>query len=153
MSKFIHRDCTEEATALFSSFVERHGFAYEVDTDAPVEVLWHIPAQERLSLPLTLGLQNWDELNFGVEDFWSYFFPFDAVASEFEKILDQWVTGDARVAVVGRRARTLQIRDGEGWKSVYWADQFPLFQKLFGIQRRVWATVENDPDYSNSTMT
>ena len=153
MSKFTHRDCTAEANALFHRFVERHGFTHEVDTAAPVEVLWHIPAQEGLSFPLTLGLQNWDELNFGVDDFWSYFFPFDAVASDFEQILDQWVSGNARVAVVGKRARTLQTRDGDDWKSVYWADQFPLFQKLFGFQRRMWATVENDPSHSNSTMT
>ncbi|MDP2046859.1 MAG: Sua5/YciO/YrdC/YwlC family protein [Deltaproteobacteria bacterium] len=41
-----------------------------------------------MSLPLTLGLQNSDELNFGVADFWSYFFPFDDVAREFGDHLD-----------------------------------------------------------------
>ena len=64
--------------------MKRPGLTHQVDTEALVELMWHIPAQKGLSLPLTLGLQNWDELNLGVEDFWSYFFPFENVAEKFE---------------------------------------------------------------------
>ena len=146
MGKFVQRDRTEEATALFTRFVERHGFAHEVDADAPVEVMWHIPAQKGLSLPLTLGLQNWDELNFGVDDFWSYFFPFDGVAQEFDQILEQWVAGDARVGVTGRRGRILQVRDGDEWTTVYKANTMPFFRS------KPREFICNDPNYSNSTM-
>ena len=145
--KFVRRECTEEATALFTRFVERHGFTHEVDSDAPVEVMWHIPAQNGLSLPLTLGLQNWDELNLGVEDFWSYFFPFDDVAEQFELILDRWVAGDARVGITGKRGRILQLRDGDEWKAVYKASTLPFFTP------KPKAFIQNDPTYSNSTMT
>jgi hypothetical protein len=145
--KFVHRDCTIEATALFTRFIERHGFTHDVDTNAPVEVMWHIPAQKGLSLPLTLGLQNWDELNLGVEKFWSYFFPFDDVAQRFEQILDKWVAGDARVGITGRRGRILQVRDGGEWETVYKADTLPFFRP------RPKEFIFNDPTYSNSTMT
>lgn len=84
-------DHTAEAEALFRRFAERHGLAYEAETGVPTEVCWTFPEQPKLSMPLTLGLQNCDELNFGVSDFWSYFFPFEDVAEEFERAIDAWV--------------------------------------------------------------
>jgi hypothetical protein len=116
------RDHTAEAEALFHRFADRHRLTYEVETGVPMEVCWTFPVQPKLSFPLTLGLQNGDELNFGVSDFWSYFFPFDAVANKFEHVLDAWVAGDARVAVTGFRSRLLQVRDGARWKTVYGAN-------------------------------
>ena len=86
-----------------------------------MEVCWTFPEQEGLSLPLTLGLQNLDELNFGVSDFWSYFFPCEAVAGKFESILEAWVAGDARIAIMHGRGRLLQVREGDHWKTVYGA--------------------------------
>lgn len=62
-------DYTQEATALFAHFAERHRLAHIVEPDAPIEMLWEFPEQRGLSLPITLGLQNGDELNFGVVDF------------------------------------------------------------------------------------
>lgn len=132
-------DCTAEAEALFRHFAERHGLSFEVETGVPMELCWTFPEQARLSLPLTLGLQNVDELNFGVGDFWSYFFPFKEVADQFERILDAWVKGEARVAIVGRKGRILQIRDGKRWKSVYHAN------RLLPIWRPVLQTVQNEP--------
>jgi hypothetical protein len=108
--------------------------------------MWHVPRQEGLSFPLTLGLQNWDELNLGVEDFWSYFFPFDDVAQQFELILDKWVAGDARVGITGRRGRILQLRDEDEWKTVYQANTMPFFKP------KPRAFIYNDPTYSNSTI-
>ena len=66
------RDYTQEAEALFARVAERHSLRFEIDASAPVEVLWRFPKQEQLSLPITLALQNNDELNFGVAKFWSY---------------------------------------------------------------------------------
>lgn len=117
------RDFTNEAETMFRDFANRHGLLYEIET-APMEVCWTFPKQPKLSLPITLGLQNADELNFGVSDFWSYFFPFEEVADKFERILDAWVQGEARVAIVGRKGRILQVRDGRRWKSVYHANRF-----------------------------
>jgi len=77
-------DYSEEAAALFARFAERHRLIYSVEPDAPIEVLWEFPEQQGLSFPVTLGLQNGDELNFGVADFWSSFFPFERSASTFE---------------------------------------------------------------------
>ena len=121
------RDFTGDAQALFSRFAVRHGLTYEVETGRPLEVCWTFPKQPKLSLPLILALQG-DELNFGVSDFWSYFFPFDQVADHFEHILDAWVAGDARIAITGFQSRLLQIQEGGRWKTTYWADGlvFPL---------------------------
>ena len=115
-------DYTTQAEALFGRFAERHGLAYETITGAPIEVCWAFPEQSKLSLPLTLGLQNGDELNFGVADFWSYFFPFEDVVEEFERAIDAWVVGEARIAVTRFRGRLLQVRKGTQWKTVYCAN-------------------------------
>lgn len=115
-------DYSEEAIALFTRFAEKHRFAYRVEPDAPIEVLWEFPAQDGLSLPITLGLQNGDELNFGVSGFWSYFFPFEGVASHFEYVLDAWVKGDARVVHVALGGRALQLLYAGEWKTVYKAN-------------------------------
>jgi len=116
------RDYTAEAQALFRRFAERHELTYEVAEGVPIEVCWTFPEQPKLSLPLILGLQNRDELNFGVGDFWSYFFPFERVAAGFEEVLDAWVAGTARVAVMHGRGRLLQIQDGDTWRAVYGAN-------------------------------
>src|SRR5260370_113658 len=96
---------TEEATALFSGFARRHGLDH-LEVDAPVEVMWEFPTQKRLSLPLTSGLQNNGELNFGVPGFRSYFFPFPRIAEEFESCFDAWLLRQARIV---RRRRFAQI--------------------------------------------
>ena len=147
MKREYGQDYTEEAIALFTRFVGRHGFTHEVEIGAPVEVMWNIPAQPGLSLPIILGLQNYDELNFGVADFWSYFFPFNRVYERFERYLDLWVSSDARVAETGPVGRVLQIREGKRWKSVYAAN------RMLPVWRKPRALVLNDPTYSNSTMT
>lgn len=66
------RDCSTEAIELFTRFAARHGLTH-MKIDAPVEVFWEFPVQAKLSHRIVLGLQNNDELNFGVGDFWSYF--------------------------------------------------------------------------------
>ena len=113
------RDYTKEADALFKRFANRHELQYSVTPDAPIEVMWEFPEQPKLSLPIILGLQNLDELNFGVSDFWSYFFPFPDVAEHFESILDAWVKGEARMGTTGRHSRILQVRKDELWETVY----------------------------------
>lgn len=121
-------DYTREAEVLFTRFAERHGLTYLVETGVPMEVCWTFPEQEKLFLPVTLGLQNGDELNFGVSDFWSYFFPFERVADTFERMLDAWVMGEARIAIMRGPGRLLQVREEGEWKSLYGADGclFPL---------------------------
>ncbi len=115
-------DYSKEAAALFARFAERHRLVCSVEPDAPIEVLWEFPAQPGLSYSVTLGLQNGDELNFGVADFWSNFFPFQKSASTFEQALDAWVVGDARIVRVALGGRALQLLDNGRWKTVYRAN-------------------------------
>jgi hypothetical protein len=116
------RNFTREAEELFRRFANRHDLTFAVDTDPSIEVLWTFPAQTKLSMSITLGLQNNDELNFGVSDFWSYFFPFDKVVDTFDRILDAWVAGEARIGVIGWRGRVLQLREHDEWTTVYKAN-------------------------------
>lgn len=114
------RDFTLEAEELFAAFAARYGLRYRVDDKAPMEVCWEFPVQQGLSEPIILGLQNSDELNFGVGKFWSYFFPFPKKVAEFGRILDAWMAGEARV-VSRLFGEELQLRDGASWRKVYGA--------------------------------
>lgn len=97
-------------------------------------------------MPITLGLQNEDEMNFGVSDFWSYFFPFEDVVEDFERILDAWMRGEARVAKTGWRSRMLQVRKGERWETVYGANGC-----LFPFRWTPFSFVANEPNHRPST--
>lgn len=123
-------DYTNEATKLFTRFAERHDLCYDMDTEAPIELLWTFPVQEGLTFPITLGLQNGDEINFGVSDFWSYFFPFEDTAQQVERVLDAWMIGEARIAITGPWGRVLQLWDHGRWTTVYRANRYlPLWRK------------------------
>jgi hypothetical protein len=125
-----HRDYTDEATKLFERIAAKHQLIYEVEDQAEVELLWSFPVQPKLIQSITLGLQNWDELNFGVERFWSYFFPFEDVAERFEFILDAWVEGRARIGIVGLGGRMLQLEENGVWQIAYSANIFlPAWRK------------------------
>jgi hypothetical protein len=126
----VRRDYTAEASALFARFAERHSLHFEIDHDAPIELLWTFPVQPGLLRPLTLGLQNRDELNFGVEDFWSYFFPFQKAAARFEQIIDAWLKSQARILVTGRRGRVLELLEDGEWVAVYRANRILPFKGL-----------------------
>lgn len=137
------RDYSPEAEALFGRLAQRHGLRFEVDTTAPMEVFWTFPEQDRLSLPVVLALQNNDELNFGVGDFWSYFFPFDKVAEEFEGAINAWVVGRARIAGISPWTDALQVKCDETWQTVYRATGLlprfkrrPVIQNLTGGAHR-----------------
>jgi hypothetical protein len=132
-------DYSEEATALFADFAERHRLVYSVESDAPIEVLWEFPEQQGLSFPITLGLQNGDELNFGVVDFWSNFFPFDTSANIFERALDAWVAGYARIVRVAFGGRALQLLEGDRWTTIYRANC------LLPVPRNPKRTIVNQP--------
>ncbi|HEU0045585.1 hypothetical protein [Sphingomonas sp.] len=132
-------DYSDEATALFTRFAEAHRLAYSVDPNAPIEVLWEFPTQDGLSLPITLGLQNGDELNFGVAGFWSYFFPFERSAPQFERLLDAWAGGEARVVLAALGGRALQLLDKGQWKTVYRANC------LFPVPKNPRRTITNQP--------
>lgn len=64
-------------------------------------------------------------MNFGVENFWSYFFPFPDVEKKFEELIDAWVEGRARIvpkAGLLRQVLELQVLEGSGqWKGAYGA--------------------------------
>ena len=121
-------DFTEQAAALFARFASKHGLTYMVG-NAPVELLWTFPVQSKLTHPIVLGLQNNDELNFGVGGFWSYFFPFEDKHVEFEKVIDKWVEGNARIiSMAGILIQTLelQVLENGRWNTAYAAKSLAL---------------------------
>lgn len=131
---------TVEAEAVFRRFAGRYGFSYEIETGSPMELCWLFPEQRNLSTEIILGLQNGDELNFGVDGFWSYFFPFDDVVDDFKKLLDTWALGNARVAMVDDAAGMLQLQENERWVTIYRANLIVPFW------RRPKRIIQNCPE-------
>lgn len=112
-----------EAKSLFTRFSQRHELSYSVKEDE-IDVWWEFPVQDKLSWPVTLMLQNADELSFGVPGFWSYFFPFPSIAEKFQAYIDDWVCGRARMVrhpgLIRLTARTdLEVLADGNWTRVY----------------------------------
>lgn len=115
-------DYSDRARALFERFAQQHRLSLVDTRSSQVEVLFELPVQPGLKHALTLGLQNLDELNFGVEHFWSYFFPYEEVEAEFENILAEWMAGRARVVRFRGRGRDLELLKGGEWTPIYRAN-------------------------------
>ena len=118
-------DRLAEAEAMFVAIAERRGVAITRVDNPHVDLEIRIDGDEGLAvLPVTLGLQNSDELTFGVGEFWASFFPFDAVKGLFEKAVEGWFTGQTRFVYFWRGGRLVRIdmqvrlKDGS-WQKVY----------------------------------
>jgi len=131
------RDNSEAARALFADLLSVRGLAHERDDDAPVDVLWRIPVQPGLSVPMTFGLQNADELNLGIGQFWSYLFPFENAQADFRRLALGFIDGKCRVCEWRRRGvlykRTLEEPAGDAWRVAYTDFTRPL-PVLFGAK-------------------
>jgi hypothetical protein len=130
-------DNTSAAIELFARFAARHGLTYNV-RDTPPDPYWLFPVQPGVSLPFGLGLRGRDELNLEVEDFDTYIFPFESEQSYFEKIIDSWVRGEARIVekyTVFRRTLELQLLESGRWVLGYGGVRtFGIFPKLAGTE-------------------
>lgn len=114
-----------DAISLFTRFSQRHELTYHVKEEpvldeAGVDVWWEFPVQSNLQWPVTLMLQNFDELSFGVPGFWSYFFPFPSVVNKFETYIDAWVVGKARIVRRPGRWRIISSSDLEFFSEGKW---------------------------------
>lgn len=88
------RDYSQDAERLFRDFAARHRLSIAKVEEPNVELLMTVPAQEGLSFEISLCCQNCDELNIGVAEFWSTFFPFEKVKQCVDAALDGLVTGE-----------------------------------------------------------
>lgn len=118
------RDYTPEAAELFSAFAKRHDLIYVDDKTQAVELFWSFPIQSKLSRPISIYLQNYDELSFSVGHFWTDEFPFPDVKDKFVQMIDAWVEGRARVTRKQRflnlfSVSTLEIYNGTEWQVRY----------------------------------
>ncbi len=113
----------DEAEMLFTNFADKHHLKIEKTTQNNIEFMMTLPKQSGLSFELTLGLQNYDEISIGFNEFWSYIFPFDEEQSFVEKLLDDLVAGNARLAIYKQFGRVVcrdleQMVEGK-WKRSY----------------------------------
>ena len=67
---------TEEAKVIYTAFANKNGLEFFEESNEDGDTFFVFPAQPKLRFELTLGLQNGDEANIGIESFWSYIFPF-----------------------------------------------------------------------------
>ena len=68
-----------------------------------------IPAQPGLDFDIVLGLQNRDELNIGVGNFWSYFFPVEGGLDHVVEIIRALVTGSGWLKEFRQFGRLVKI--------------------------------------------
>jgi hypothetical protein len=117
------KDFTAEAEALFREIIAETRLQYEPDTSAPVEVLWRLPIQEKLSVEMLFGLQNADELNLGIGPFWSHIFPFEKGQHDFRRLALGFIHGHCRVAEWRRLGvlckRVLEEPESHAWRTAY----------------------------------
>ena len=112
-----------EAEAMFKAIATRQGLRLIAVDNPHVELEMQVPGEAE-ALPVTLGLQNGDELNFGVGPFWSSFFPFASVRGVFEKAAEGRFTGQTRLVEHWRGRRLVRIdmqvrlKDGT-WQRIY----------------------------------
>lgn len=115
----------DDAEALFRDFAQKHSFTIEKVDEPNVELMMRLPPQPGLSLELTLGLQNNDELNVGFGEFWSHFFPYENKRQLVSDALDALVVGDCRLAIYtqlgGVVKRVLEQRFNGAWQPIYTA--------------------------------
>ena len=116
-------DYMADAEALFRNFARRHSFAIIKVEEPGFDLLMRVPQQPGLSFELTLALQNDDEINIGLEEFWSYFFPFEEQRHAVSDALDALATGECRLAIhqqLGRVVkRVLERRFHGHWRPIY----------------------------------
>lgn len=108
---------------MFRAVADDFGLRINKRHDSPIEVMMDIPKQNGLGFTITLGLQNGDELNIGVEGFWSYFFPYCDCRDFFHEVLQGLIRGDAYLLYskqFGRLVKTELIGDvGNGVECLY----------------------------------
>ena len=113
----------DDAETLFTYFANKHHLKIEKATQNNIELMMMLPKQSGLSFELTLGLQNYDEISIGFNEFWSYIFPFDKKQGFVEKLLSDLVSGNTRLAIYRQFGRVVcrdleQMAEGK-WKRVY----------------------------------
>lgn len=118
----LSRDYSADAERLFREFAARHDLTIEKIDEPNVELLMRVPQQKGLSFEITLCCQNCDELNIGVAEFWSTFFPFEKVKQRVEAALDGLVLGECSVLTTWRSGRyvggKLQRKADAGWETI-----------------------------------
>jgi hypothetical protein len=58
----------------------------------------------------------------GVAGFWSHVFPFETAAAGFERALDAWVLGEARIVHIALGGRALRILGHGRWTTIHQAN-------------------------------
>ncbi len=117
-------DFTAEAEAIFRRIAAHQKLNIARESETPDEVMFLLSSIDPSHQAVTLGLQNGDELCFGVDGFRSYFFPFGEIKGVFEKAVAGWFTGQTRLAYYWRGKRLVKIylqvklKNGK-WQRIY----------------------------------
>ena len=97
-----------------------------------VEVMLEIPAQSGLTFPISINLQNVDELHLNTGSFWCEWFPCQKqeVCDRFAEAVCGLLSGTYRVVEYWRFGSALKAHlqkpDGDGWECVKWCSQWHI---------------------------
>ena len=114
---------------MFRDIAERFNLSIEKADNAPIELLMEMPKQQGLDFPITLGLQNGDELNIGVNAFWSYFFPFEEKKALVEQSISDLIRGKMWIEhhhQFGRITKSQLVSGVNGKRKVLYTSQKAL---------------------------
>jgi len=120
----------------------------ELATEHPhVEALLEIPAQRGLSFPVSINLQNRDELHLNASSFWYAWFPCrkQEVCDHFVEAVCGLLSGIYRVVEYRRRDIALKAhlerRVGSSWECVKWWSR-PHIPISWGMSTKIY---QNEP--------
>ena len=113
------------ARSAFAEIAARFPHLHMVeDVDAPVELSITIPVQPGVQHQVQLGLQNSDELHFGVSHFWLEWFPCSKQSrvSDYVEAVSGYLSGTYRILEFHTGARCvkalLQAPVAGSWRTV-----------------------------------
>ena len=96
-----------------------------IESPEHTDIEMRLPAQTGLNYEVCLNLQNTDELQFNVDDFWAEWFPCTApkIAESFHRAVSGFLAGEYRIEIYSRKGRPykrlLQAPNLGSWETVY----------------------------------
>jgi len=102
-------DNIESALKLYRTLASKHGLSFSEEANADGDVFLVFPKQNNLMFCMTLGLQNGDEANIGINDFWSYIFPYQDNTGFLEETIEGLVSGTHYVTEYKQFNRVIKL--------------------------------------------
>jgi hypothetical protein len=132
------RDNIHSASNLYRTLASKHELSFSEKLNADGDVFFVFPKQANLMFDMTLGLQNGDEANIGINDFWSYIFPYQDSVRFLQETIEGLVKGTHYLAEYRQFNRVTKLCLQNSCDEIIYTDikrmKFPFFaQRITNI--------------------